>query len=67
MSFLFEPLLEVGEDNGGVTGALLEILSGGRFVGMDGMFWRKERRYVDGLFSSKERVGLGKDEEGGLM
>lgn len=63
--FLFELLL--GEDNGGVTGALLEIFSLGRFAGMDAMFWRNGKRYEDGLllFPSK-RVGLGMDEEVGL-
>lgn len=63
--FLFELLLEVGDERGGVTGALLEIFSRGRFVGIEAMFWRKGRRYVDGLFPSK-RVGLGKDDEVGL-
>lgn len=54
--------LEVGEDRGGVTGALFDILKGGRDVGnacrMYGMRF-------DGLFASK-REGLGKEEEEGL-
>lgn len=41
--FRLEPL-EVGEDSGGVTGALLEIRSGGREVGIEARFWRKGRR-----------------------
>ena len=41
--FRFEPL-EVGEESGGVTGALLDILRGGRFVGMEPMLRRKGRR-----------------------
>lgn len=41
--FRFEPLA-VGEEIGGVTGALLEILRGGRFVGMEAMLQRNGRR-----------------------
>lgn len=43
----------MGEDKGGVTGALLEILRGGRFDGMEeAMLWRKgRRRYEEGLAS----------------
>jgi hypothetical protein len=41
--FLFEPL-EVGEERGGVTGALLDILRGGRFVGMEAMLRRNGSR-----------------------
>lgn len=37
--FRFEPL-DVGEEIGGVTGALFEILRGGRFVGMEAMLRR---------------------------
>lgn len=36
--------LEVGEDNGGVTGALLEIRRGGREEGIVARFRRKGRR-----------------------
>ena len=42
-AFRFEPL-DVGEESGGVTGALLDILRGGRFVGMEAMFRRNGRR-----------------------
>lgn len=55
---------EVGEESGGVTGALLEIRSGGRFAGIAAMLRRNGRRYDDG-FPSK-RVGLGNDEDVGL-
>lgn len=41
--FRFDPL-EVGEERGGVTGALLEILRGGRFVGMEAKLCRNGRR-----------------------
>lgn len=61
--FRFE-FREVGEERGGVTGALLEILKGGRFVGMEAMLRRNGRRYDDGLASN--RVGLGKDDDVGL-
>ena len=36
--------LEVGEERGGVTGALLDILRGGRFVGMEAILRRNGRR-----------------------
>lgn len=36
--------LDVGEERGGVTGALLEIRRGGREVGMAARFRRKGRR-----------------------
>lgn len=39
----FEPL-EVGEERGGVTGALLDIRRGGRDVGMEAKLRRKGRR-----------------------
>lgn len=42
-SFRFEPL-EVGDERGGVTGALLDILRVGRFVGMEVMLQRNGRR-----------------------
>lgn len=54
--------LEVGDERGGVTGALLEIRRAGRDDGM--AFWRKDMR-LDELLASK-RVGLGKEEEDGL-
>lgn len=41
-AFRLEPL-EVGEDRGGVTGALLEIRRGGREAGMEAKFRRKGR------------------------
>lgn len=61
--FGFEPL-EVGDERGGVTGALFDILRGGRFVGMEAMLRRNGRRYEEGF--PLKRVGLGKDEEDGL-
>ena len=36
--------LEVGEESGGVTGALLDILRGGRLLGMAAMLRRNGRR-----------------------
>lgn len=36
-AFRFGPL-EVGDERGGVTGALLDILRGGKFVGIEAMF-----------------------------
>ena len=62
-AFRFEPL-EVGEESGGVTGALLDILRGGRFVGMEVMLWMNGRRKEEGFPSM--RVGLGNDEDVGL-
>jgi hypothetical protein len=50
--------LEVGEDRGGVMGALFEIRRGGSDA------WRKDMRF-DELLASK-RVGLGKEDEDGL-
>ncbi len=61
--FRFEPL-EVGEERGGVTGALLDIRRGGRDVGFEAKLRRKGRRYEEGFPSN--RVGLGKEEEDGL-
>lgn len=61
--FGFEPL-EVGEERGGVTGALLDIRRGGRDVGMEARLRRKGRRYDEG-FPSK-RVGLGNEDDDGL-
>lgn len=60
-AFRFELL---GEERGGVTGALLDILRGGRFVGMEVMLRINGRRKEEGLASM--RVGLGKDDEVGL-
>ena len=42
----------------------MDILRGGRFVGMEAMFRRKGRRYMEG-FPSK-RVGLGNEDDDGL-
>lgn len=36
--------LEVGEESGGVTGALLDILRGGRLLGIAAMLRRNGRR-----------------------
>lgn len=52
----------VGDERGGVTGALLEIRRGGRDEGM--AFWRKGRRLEEALFSTRD--GLGNEEEEGL-
>lgn len=60
-AFRFELL---GEERGGVTGALLDILRGGRFVGIEVMFRMNGRRKEDGFASM--RVGLGKEDEVGL-
>lgn len=54
----------LGEESGGVTGALLEILRGGRFVGIEVMLRMKGIKKEEGFASM--RVGLGKDEEVGL-
>lgn len=54
----------LGEERGGVTGALLEILRGGRFVGMEVMLRMNGRRKEEGFPSM--RVGLGKEDEVGL-
>lgn len=54
--------LEVGDESGGVTGALFEILRGGRD---EGMALRRNGRRLDGLLASS-LVGLGKEEEEGL-
>lgn len=59
--FRFEEDLEVGDERGGVTGALLDILRGGRFAPMLRM---NGRRKEEGFGSM--RVGLGKEEEAGL-
>lgn len=61
--FRFE-LLEVGDERGGVTGALLEILRGGRFAGIDVMLRINGRRNEEGFASMRE--GLGKEDEVGL-
>lgn len=54
--------LEVGEDNGGVTGALLEIRRGCRD---EGIAFRRKGRIVEEVLGSI-LVGLGKEEEEGL-
>lgn len=54
--------LEVGDERGGVTGALFEIRRGGRD---EGMAFRRKGRRIDELLASL-RDGLGKEEEEGL-
>lgn len=54
--------LEVGEDRGGVTGALFDILKGGTDAGNACRIYGIR---FEGLFASK-REGLGKEEEEGL-
>lgn len=56
--------LEVGDETGGVTGQLFEILSEGREEGMP-PFLRKGK-YVEETLLFGSREGLGKDEEDGL-
>lgn len=54
-----------GDDISGVTGALLDMRSGGREV----RFWRNGRRYEGltlGLWTLSWRLGLGKDDVDGL-
>jgi len=58
----FEP--RVGEERGGVTGALLDIRRGGRVEGMEAKLWRNGRMYDEGLPSQRE--GLGNDDDVGL-
>jgi hypothetical protein len=55
-------VLEVGDDRGGVTGALLEIRRGGRD---EGMALRRKGMRKDELLASL-REGLGKEEDEGL-
>lgn len=54
--------LEVGDESGGVTGALFEIRRGGRD---EGMAFRSKGMRKDELLASL-RDGLGKEEEDGL-
>lgn len=57
--------MDFGEDRGGVTGALLEIRSGGRDVLLTAVkLERNGKRYDDGLES--KRVGLWNEDELGL-
>lgn len=56
--------LEVGDETGGVTGQLFEILREGREEGMP-PFLRKGKN-VEMLLFGSTREGLGKDEEDGL-
>lgn len=54
----------VGEEMGGVTGALFDILRGGSKE--DGMeLWRKANGWDD-IIGSPPRVGLGHEEDNGL-
>lgn len=55
--------LDVGEERGGVTGALFDILSGGRDAGMT---FRMYGMRFDALLLPSKREGLGKEEEEGL-
>lgn len=54
--------LDVGEERGGVTGALFDILRGGRDAGMT---FRIYGMRFDALLPSK-REGLGKEDDEGL-
>lgn len=56
--------LEFGDETGGVTGALFEILSGGRDEGIP-PFLRKGK-IVEMLCVSPPREGLGNEEDDGL-
>lgn len=58
----FEP--RVGEERGGVTGALFDIRRGGRVEGMEAKLWRKGRM-CDGGFPSQWE-GLGNEDDVGL-
>lgn len=55
--------LEVGEERGGVTGALFDILKGGREPGNT---FRMYGMRFDALLFASKREGLGKEEEEGL-
>lgn len=54
--------LEVGDERGGVTGALLEIRRGGRD---EGMALRRKANMLDCVVASR-REGLGKEDDEGL-
>lgn len=54
--------LEVGDERGGVTGALFEIRRGGR---EEGMAFRRNGMRIDELLASL-RDGLGNEDEEGL-
>lgn len=54
--------LDVGDEIGGVTGALFEILSGGSDEGRP---FLRNGKIVETLFGSP-REGLGKEEDDGL-
>lgn len=54
----------VGEEIGGVTGALFDILRGGREE--DGMELRRNANGWDDIIASPPRVGLGQEEDNGL-
>lgn len=53
----------VGEEMGGVTGALLDILRGGSD---EGMALRRNANGCGGILPSPPWVGLGQEEDSGL-
>lgn len=53
----------VGDERGGVTGALLEIRRGGS---VEGMTFRKNANGCDAAEFGSRRVGLGQEEDKGL-
>lgn len=62
--FRLDPL-DVGEERGGVTGALFDIRRGGREEGMEAKLQRKGKIYDEG-FDLSQREGLGKEDDVGL-
>lgn len=56
----------LGDERGGVTGALLEILKGGRFVGIEVILRINGSRNEEGFPIASIRVGLGNEDEVGL-
>lgn len=55
----------VGEETGGVTGALFDILRGGSEE-EDGMELQRKAKGWDDIIASPARVGLGHEEDNGL-